>query len=141
MYLSLFVPGLSQIQTLLKVAQHWDTHLSNCICQSPALRQLDYESRREVILAVGTSLITVRFILLQEGEDGKCYLNHFGSTGSSNVKSCYSQAKLELYGLFHALQAVCIFVFGVNNFTVEIDAKYIQGMINNLDLQPNVTIN
>ena len=59
----------------------------------------------------------------------------------SDVESCYSQAKLELYGLFHALHAVCIFIFGVNNFTVEMDAKYIQGMINNLDLQPNVTMN
>ena len=33
------------------------------------------------------------------------------------------------------------FCFGVNNFTVEMDAKYVQGMINNPDLQPNVTIN
>ena len=116
--------------------------LKDTICQPPVLHQLDYESGLEVILAVDNSLITVRFILSQE-DDGKCYLNHFGSTGSSNVKSCYSQAKLELYGLFHALHTVCIFIFGVNNFvkTVEMDAKYIQGMINNLDLQPNVTIN
>ena len=32
------------------------------------------------------------------------------------------------------------FCFGVNNFTVEMNAKYVQGMINNLDLQPNATI-
>ena len=83
----------------------------------------------------------VRYILLQKGDDGKHYLNCFGSIGLSDVESHYSQVKLELYGLFRALQAVCIFVFGVNNFTVEMDAKYIQGMINNPDLQPNVTIN
>ena len=115
--------------------------MKDAICQSPVLCWLNYESRREVILVIDTSLIAVRYILLQEGDDRKRYLNHFGSIGLSNVESCYSQAKLELYGLFRALQAVCIFVFGVNNFTVEVDAKYIQGMINNLDLQPNTTIN
>ena len=113
----------------------------NTICQSPALRQLDYESSREVILAIDTSLIAVGYILSQEGDDGKCYLNRFGFIGLSNVESRYSQAKLELYSLFRALWAVRIFVFGVNNFTVEMDAKYVQGMINNPDLQPNATIN
>ena len=115
--------------------------LKDAICQSPALHRLDYESGREVILAIDTSLIVVRYILLQEGDDGKCYPNHFGSIRLSDVKSHYSQAKLELYGLFCALRAVHIFIFGVNNFTVEMDTKYIQGMINNPDLQPNVTIN
>ena len=115
--------------------------LKDAICQSPALCQLHYESGREVILAVDTSLIAVGYILSQEGDDGKCYPNRFGSIGLSDVKSRYSQAKLELYGLFCALRAVRIFVFGVNNFTVEMDAKYIQGMINNPDLQPNMTIN
>ena len=115
--------------------------LKDAICQSPVLRQLDYESSREVILAIDTSLIVVGYILSQEGDNGKHYPNCFGSIGLSDVKSCYSQVKLKLYGLFCALQAVCIFVFGVNNFTVEMDSRYVQGMINNLDLQPNTTIN
>ena len=115
--------------------------LKDAICQSPALCQLDYESGREVILAVDTSLIVVRYILLQKGDDGKHYLNCFGSIGLSDVESHYSQVKLELYGLFRALQAVRIFIFGVDNFTLEMDAKYVQGMINNPDLQPNTTIN
>ena len=115
--------------------------LKDAICQSPALHRLDYESGREVILAVDTSLIAVGYILSQEGDDGKHYPNRFGSIGLSDVKSRYSQAKLELYGLFRALQAVHIFIFGVINFTVEMDAKYVQGMINNPDLQPNMTIN
>ena len=115
--------------------------LKDAICQSPVLCQLDYESSREVILAIDTSLIMVGYILLQEGDDGKRYPNRFGSIGLSDVESRHSQAKLELYRLFRALQAVRIFIFGVNNFTVEMDAKYVQGMINNPDLQPNVTIN
>ena len=77
--------------------------LKDTICQSPVLHQLDYESGWEVILAVDTSLITVRFFLSQEEEDGKCYLNHFGSIELSKVKSYYSQVKLKLYRLFCAL--------------------------------------
>ena len=86
-------------------------------------------------------MIAVGYILSQEGDDGKHYPNRFGSIRLSDVESHYSQAKLELYGLFRALRAVHIFVFGVINFTVEMDAKYVQGMINNPDLQPNATIN
>jgi hypothetical protein len=59
----------------------------------------------------------------------------------NEVESRYSQAKLELYGLFRALRAVRVFIFGVKRLTVEVDAKYIKGMINNPDLQPNATIN
>ncbi|KAG2341508.1 hypothetical protein BDR05DRAFT_887946, partial [Suillus weaverae] len=52
-----------------------------------------------------------------------------------------SQVKLELNRLFHMLRAVHIFIFSIANLTVEVDAKYIKGMINNPDLQPNTTIN
>ena len=58
-----------------------------------------------------------------------------------SVESQYSQAKLKLYGLFRSLQAVWVFIFGVTNLVVEMDAKYVKGMINNPDLQPNATIN
>jgi hypothetical protein len=34
------------------------------------------------------------------------------------------------------LHVVRVFIFGVKNLTVEVDAKYIKGMINNPDLQP-----
>ena len=73
------------------------------ICHSPVLHQLDYMSRNEVILAINTSYITVGFILLQIRDDGKQYPNHFSSISLMEVESCYSQAKLELYGLFHTL--------------------------------------
>ena len=115
--------------------------LKDEIIQSLALWHLDYESGQEVVLAVDTLVIAVGFILSQEGEDGKCYLNCFGSISLTSIESQYSQAKLELYGLFHSLRAVWVFIFGVTNLVVEMDAKYIKGMINNPDLQPNVTIN
>ncbi|KIO08930.1 hypothetical protein M404DRAFT_132924, partial [Pisolithus tinctorius Marx 270] len=36
---------------------------------------------------------------------------------------------------------VHVYIFSLTNFTVEVDVKYIKGMINNPDLQPNMTIN
>jgi len=112
--------------------------LKDAILSSPALKHLDYMSERKVILAVDTSNIAIGFILLQVGEDGKRYPSRFGSIALTEVESRYSQAKLELYGLFRAVR---VFIFGVKNLTVEVDMKYIKGMINNPDLQPNATIN
>ena len=102
---------------------------------------MDYESGREVVLTVDILVITVGFILSQEGEVGKCYPNHFGSISLTSVESWYSQAKLKLYGLFRSLRAVRVFIFGVTNLVVEMDTKYVKGMINNPDLQLNATIN
>ena len=115
--------------------------LKDEIIKSPTLCRLNYESGREVVLTVDTLVIAVGFILSQEGEDGKCYPNHFGSISLTSIESRYSQAKLDLYGLFRSLRAVRVFIFGVTNLVVEMDAKYIKGMINNPNLQPNVTIN
>jgi hypothetical protein len=115
--------------------------LKEAIVHSPALRPIDHTCGREVILAVDTSVIAVGFILLQVGDNGKRYPSRFGSITLTEVESRYSQAKLELYGLFRALRAVRIYLFGITNLTVEVDAKYIKGMINNPDLQPNATIN
>jgi hypothetical protein len=115
--------------------------LKDVILESPTLHAIDYECRHEVILAVDTSNITVGYILLQVGKDGKCYPSCFGSISPTEVESRYSQAKLELYGLFRMLRAVHMHIFGITNLTVEVDARYIKGMINNPDLQPNATIN
>jgi hypothetical protein len=115
--------------------------LKDSILESPALRRIDYDSDREVILMVDTSNIAIGFILLQVGADGKHYPNHFGSIVLNEVESRDSQAKLELYGLFCTLHVVHIFIFGIRRLTVKVNTKYIKGMINNPDLQPNVTIN
>lgn len=57
------------------------------------------------------------------------------------LESRYSQAKIELHGLFWALKAVKVWIIGIHNLTVEVNAKYIKGMINNPDIQPNTSIN
>ncbi|KAG2739861.1 hypothetical protein P692DRAFT_20648703, partial [Suillus brevipes Sb2] len=56
-------------------------------------------------------------------------------------ESRYSQAKIELYGLFRALKAMKVWIIGIKNFVVEVDAKYIKGMLNNPDIQPNAAVN
>ena len=106
-----------------------------------AIRAIDYSSDREVTLAVDSSWMAVGFILSQQGDDGKRYPSRYGSITWNEVEQRYSQAKLELYGLFRALQAVKMYIIGVENFVVEVDAKYIKGMINNPDIQPSATIN
>src|SRR5215212_4096770 len=57
------------------------------------------------------------------------------------MTSRYSQAKIELYGLFRVLRAYRIWLVGLKKFTVEVDAKYIRGMINNPDIVPNAAMN
>jgi hypothetical protein len=51
------------------------------------------------------------------------------------------QAKIELYGLFHVLHAMCFHLVSIQNLVVEMDALYIRSMLNNPDIQPNATIN
>jgi hypothetical protein len=46
-----------------------------------------------------------------------------------------------LFGLFRALKQARIHIIGARNFVVEVDAKYIKGMLNNPDIQPNAAIN
>ena len=106
-----------------------------------AIRAIDYESDREVNLAVDSSWMGVGFILSQQGEDGKRYPSRYGSITWNETEQRYSQAKLELYGLFRALKALKMYIVGLKNLVVEVDAKYIKGMINNPDIQPSATIN
>lgn len=116
--------------------------LKTAVINSPALKPIDYASGREVILAVDSSYIAVGFILFQLGHDGRTrFPNRFGSIAWNERESRYSQAKIELFGLFRALRAYRMYLVGVTNLTVEVDAKYIKGMIDNPDIQPNATIN
>ena len=116
-------------------------YLKHAIIHSLSLRPINYESDLPVILAVDTSNIAMGYILMQLGEDGQRYPAHFGSISLNEHERRYSQAKLELFGLFRALHDARLYIFGVKHLVVEVDACYIKGMINNPDLQPNVTIN
>jgi hypothetical protein len=80
-------------------------------------------------------------ILSQLDEQGRKRPAWYGSIPMNNRESRYSQPKLELYGLFWALCAYRIFLIGVKNLHVEVDAKCIKGMLNGPDLQPNAAVN
>ena len=102
---------------------------------------IDYHAERPVILAVDSSNKGYGYIILQLGPDGKRYPSRFGSGLWNETERNYSQPKAELYGLFRALRDTRIYIMNVRKLIVEVDAKYIKGMINNPDIQPNATIN
>jgi hypothetical protein len=117
--------------------------LKAALIASPALRPIDYTSGSPVILAVDTSSIAVGFYLCQVDPENprKRYFARFGSICLNDRERRFSQPKLELYGLFRALRAYKIFIVGVRNLIIEVDARYIRGMLNNPDTAPSASIN
>lgn len=115
--------------------------LKTLITTAPALRPIDYSSNNPVVLSVDSSIIAVGFILSQLDDLGRKQPARYGSLPMNEREACYSQPKLELFGLFHALRAYQLYLVGVKHLRVEVDAKYMKGMLNESDLQPNATIN
>ena len=115
--------------------------LKVAVTTCPAIRPIDYTTGLGVILSVDSSVVAVGYILSQMDNVNRRRPARFGSITWNERESRYSQAKLELYGLFCALHSVKIYIIGVTNLTVEVDAKYIKGMINNPDMHPNAAMN
>jgi hypothetical protein len=117
--------------------------LKTALIGSPALRPIDYTSDSPVILAVDTSQLAVGFYLCQAdpANPRKHYYARFGSISLNERERHFSQPKLELYGLFRALRAYKIFIVGVRNLIVEVDTRYIKGMLTNPDTVPSASIN
>jgi hypothetical protein len=117
--------------------------LKDALLASPALKPIDYTSEAPVILSVDTSYIAVGFILAQcDPKDTK--FRHFAKFGSLTLnerEGRFSQPKLELYGLYRALRALKLYLLGVRNLIVEVDAKFIKGMLANPDIAPSASIN
>ena len=51
------------------------------------------------------------------------------------------QPKLELYGLYKALQSLKLYLIGIRNIIIEVDTKYIKGMLSNPDIAPSASMN
>jgi transposase InsO family protein len=85
--------------------------------------------------------MAVGFILSQIDENGKRRPARYGSLPLNERESRYSQPKLELYGLYRALHHWRMHLIGVQTLHVEVDAKYIKGMLKEPDLHPNAAIN
>ena len=69
--------------------------LKQAIVMAPCLRLIDYHCDRWL------------------SADGKHYPSRFGSIMWNDRESCYSQAKIEIYGLWRALQAYRLYIIGV----------------------------
>ncbi|KAG5641106.1 hypothetical protein DXG03_005982 [Asterophora parasitica] len=67
--------------------------------------------------------------------------NQFSSIMLNNQESHFSQLKLEFYGLYHMLSALCLYVIGIWNLIVKVDACYIKGMLQSPDIQPTASLN
>jgi hypothetical protein len=115
--------------------------IKELVSTAPALVSINYESSNIVILSVDSSYKGVGFILSQLDDNGKRRPARYGSLPFNERESRYSQPKLELYGLFRALRHYRHYLYGVKNLHVEVDAKYIKGMINSPDIQPNAAMN
>ena len=117
--------------------------LKQALLDSPALRPIDYSSSSPVILAVDTSHIAVGYLLSQCDPDNPKIRRYakFGSITLNDRESRFSQPKLELYGLYRALGAMKRYLIGVRNLIIEVDARYIKGMLANPDLHPGASIN
>ena len=112
------------------------------ITTAPALQPINYMIDNPIILAVDSSVEATGMILYQMSVDGKTWHPaQFGSVPMSPTESRYSQPKLELFGLYWALWHWRLYIIGVKNLIVEVDAKFIKGMLNEPDLQPNAVIN
>ena len=111
--------------------------IKRAVEQSGWLRPIVYESDEQVYLAVDSSLIAVGWELGQD-LDGKRRPARFGSATFNDRESRYSQAKLELYGVFRALKRCADYVYG-RRIRLEVDAKYLIEMINNPEV-PNAAM-
>jgi len=117
--------------------------LKKALITSPALRPINYSSTAPVVLAVDTSQLAIGTHLCQCDEKNPRlrYFNRFESIVLNDREMRFSQAKLEIYGLFRALRKLKMYLIGVRNFVVEVDAKYIKGMLKNPDIAPSASVN
>jgi len=109
--------------------------LKEALLKSPALCPIDYLSGAPVILSADTSYIAIGHILSQCNSN-KPRIQYF-----AKWESRFSQSKLELYGLYRALRSLKLYLIGLRNLIVEVDAKYIKGMLANPDIVPSASIN
>lgn len=121
---------------------HAQEELKQALLESPALRAIDYYSRAAVILAVDASYVAVGFYLCQCDKEHTCkrYYNRFGPVALNDREACFSQPKLQIYGLFHAMRALRMYIIGVRNLIIQVDAHYIKGMLQHPDIAPSAQV-
>jgi RNase H-like domain found in reverse transcriptase len=131
-------------------AQQAMDHLKHLASNAVPIKTIDYSLAREVSMksqwqddygivsiVVDSSPIGCGWIVSQQLEDTE-YPIIFGSLTFNKVKSWYSQPKLELYGVFQALNTEWYHLHRIH-FHLILDASYIGKMINNPSL-PNAAM-
>ena len=113
--------------------------LKRALETSPMLKPLNYDWDTPIILSVDTSYMAVGFYLSQEDPEDpkKRYYAKFLSITLDEREARYSQSKRELFGLHRALMACKYYLLGCRKLKVEVDAKYIKGMLSNIDSLTN----
>jgi hypothetical protein len=117
--------------------------LKEALGVAPCLKPLNYDWDSDIVMAVDTSWMAVGIQVYQTdpNDPKKHYYAKFVSIMLNRREAEFSQPKRELYGLKRALEAMQYWLLGCRHLVVEIDTKYIQGMLNNLEMGPNTTIN
>jgi transposase InsO family protein len=115
--------------------------LKELVSSAPCLVPIDYTSEREVIFAVDSSFIGVGYVLMQLDKKGARRPARYGSLTYNERESRYSQPKSELFGLFRATKKMRLYLVGVKNLVIEVDAQCIKGMLNSPDQIPSATLN
>ncbi|KAG5634948.1 hypothetical protein H0H81_000248 [Sphagnurus paluster] len=115
----------------------------NALEATKPLVPVNYQSDNPVILAIDTSDIAVSFYTCQIDKTTlACHVYcRFGSITLNTCKSHFLQLKLELYSVFRALGAFRLYIIGVRNLILEVNACYIKGMLSNPDILPSASIN
>ena len=123
--------------------------LKRLISSAPVLVKLNYEAAKRlthldalpresehglVIVGIDSCQNGTGWILFQMVEKDK-HPVIFGSCTFNDTESRYSQAKLELYGVFRAVKDLCHHIWGIH-FRIDVDAKFLIEMVKQLDL-PN----
>ena len=152
MFIRNFAHRVHHLVKLMRKGAEWEfgekqlavmEDLKEALVTSLALRPIDYHSEAPVILGVNTSYIAIGSILSQCDLDNPKlrYVARFGLITLNEREARFSQLKLELYGLYQALQSWKLYLIGVRNLIVEVDMQYIKGMLANPDIAPSTSIN
>lgn len=111
----------------------WQSHhddamnrLKTLVTNAPCLIPIDYNSDREVVLAVDSSFLGVGFVLFQLDERKHRRPSRYGALSFNEREQRYSQAKIELFGLYRAVKKWML---------------YLKGMLNSPDQVPSATLN
>jgi hypothetical protein len=130
-------------------AEAAQNELKRLISTAPVLIKLDYDAAKQmshldvlprasdhglVIVGIDSCQNGTGWILFQMVEKEK-HPVIFGSCTFNDTESRYSQAKLELYGVFRAIKDLRHRIWGIH-FRIDVDAKFLIEMVKQPDL-PN----